>query len=243
MKISTKLRELVIKITGYWIFKQKDIPIGCDLINDLKSKINLPINIVFDVGANVGQTAIKFNYYFERATIYSFEPVEKTFNKLLHNTKYTPQVKSYQSALGDKVDSLSIKIHNDELSVLNSLKKEAQNNYNEQSETINVITGDIFCEENKIKEIDLLKIDTEGYELEVLNGFKNMIQKSRIKAIYCEVGFGSSNTRNTYIGDVLEFANQNNFRFYGLYEVSNLQIKKGSNYGNVLLLSNDFLNK
>ena len=32
MTIKTKVREFLIKKTGYWIYKHNDIPIGCDLI-------------------------------------------------------------------------------------------------------------------------------------------------------------------------------------------------------------------
>ena len=34
---STRFRELLIKVTGYWIFKQKKIPIGCDIIKRVPS--------------------------------------------------------------------------------------------------------------------------------------------------------------------------------------------------------------
>ena len=39
---------------------------------------------------------------------------------------------------------------------------------------------DNFCKENNIDSIDVLKIDTEGSEVEVLNGAKNMLNKTNI---------------------------------------------------------------
>ena len=42
------------------------------------------------------------------------------------------------------------------------------------------ITLDTFCKKKKIKEIELLKIDTEGHEINVLNGGKNILRKTKI---------------------------------------------------------------
>ena len=42
---------------------------------------------------------------------------------------------------------------------------------------------DNFCKINKIKKIDILKIDTEGTELDVLNGSKKMIKKTNVICI------------------------------------------------------------
>ncbi len=46
------------------------------------------------------------------------------------------------------------------------------------------ITGNEFCLKNKIESIDLLKIDTEGFESKVLFGFKEMFDKGQIKMVH-----------------------------------------------------------
>lgn len=239
--LKTKTREFLIDLSGYWIYKKKDIPIGCDLGNDLNNKIRLPLRVVFDVGANIGQTAIKFHTSFSEAAIYSFEPVKSVFAHLKNNTQHFSRVQCFNVALGEKAESVEIDVFEGDASVFNSLKKEAQNKTGNTKETIRVTTGDQFCKEHNIAEIDLLKIDTEGYELPVLHGFREMIAAAKVKALFCEVGFTTVNTRNTYINELIDFASRNNFRFYGLYEVSNLQIKAGNNYGNVLFLNNDIV--
>ena len=108
-------------------------------------------------------------------------------------------------------------------------------------EIIEVTTGDKFCLQNHISEIDLLKIHTEGYELQVLNGFSDMLKNSKIKAIFCQVGFNPGNIRYYYINDLINFACQNNFQFYGLYEFRYKNIKSGGHYGSVLFLNNDII--
>jgi FkbM family methyltransferase len=57
----------------------------------------------------------------------------------------------------------------DEYSALNSLKDELMNQSNHaREEEIAVTTIDKYCSEHGIPKIDLLKIDTEGYELNVM---------------------------------------------------------------------------
>ena len=237
----TIIRESLIKFTGYYILKKHALPVGSDLIVDLKSKIPFPINTVFDVGANVGQTAIWFNDYLKLASVYSFEPVKNTYLKLVENTSRIDQVKCFNLALGEREELLKIKLFSDESSTLNSLKESSQNLNSNFSETIEVVTGDQFCLNNKIGQIDLLKIDTEGFEIEVLNGFSEMLLNGKIKAIYCEVGFDPNNIRNTYINNIFDFMNKHNYRFYGLYEINNMPIKRSVNYGNALFISSSCL--
>jgi FkbM family methyltransferase len=239
--LKTKLRESLIKLTGYYILKVHALPVGCDLIIDLKSKINFPISTIFDIGANVGQTAIWFNDYFKNANIYSFEPVKKTYSKLLDNTNNIEQIKCFNFALGEKEELINIKLFAEESSTLNSLKELSQNIDSNFTETIQVISGDLFCRQNNINQIDLLKIDTEGFEIEVLKGFSEMVKNSQIKAIYCEVGFHSENNRNTYINKIFDLMMANNFKFYGLYEINNMPIKRSVNYGNALFINQNFL--
>ena len=47
-------------------------------------------------------------------------------------------------------------------------------------------TLDRFCSERGVKQIDVLKIDTEGFEFEVLKGASSMLAQQAIKFIYFE---------------------------------------------------------
>ena len=242
MSLKTRFRNTLIDITGYWIYKHSDLPVGTDLVSDLKQKLRIPLNTIFDVGANVGQTAIRFNEQFPQASIFSFEPVAATFNTLTSNVSPFKNIRCFPMALGEKKETVPIKLFPDSASVLNSLNEKAMNNAEGfRTEKIQVTSGDTFCASNNIPEIDLLKIDTEGFELQVLAGFSKMIAASKIKAIYCETGFSPSNSRNTFLNDLLLFAGQNGFQFYGLYDVVHSNIAIGNHFGNVLLVNKDIL--
>ncbi|NTW31617.1 MAG: FkbM family methyltransferase [Bacteroidetes bacterium] len=242
MSFQKRIREKLIKLTGYWIYKQKHIPIGCDLYYDLKYRIGLPMNIVFDIGANEGQTALPLHNYFSFSDIYCIEPVMDTYNILTRNTSHIKKIKRFQIAFGENNENKSILLFDNTESCMNSLNEVSMNNYEgAKNEIITIVKGDDFCLRNNIKKIDLLKIDTEGYEIQVINGFSEMIKNNQISAVYCEAGFNPQNVRNTYIEKIHSLMYKNNFSLYGVYEISNWQIKTGNNYGNFLYLNNEFI--
>ena len=67
----------------------------------------------------------------------------------------------------------------------NFSRKLVTGNFKKQFKTFQVKTDslDNYCEENNIDNIDILKIDTEGSELEVLEGAKNILQQTNIVLI------------------------------------------------------------
>ncbi|QDD00461.1 FkbM family methyltransferase [Candidatus Methylopumilus planktonicus] len=66
------------------------------------------------------------------------------------------------------------------------------------------ITGDQYCLDNNINQIHLLKIDTEGYDLNVLRGFDRMLSKNKIDIIQFEYNIKSSET-HSMLGDFYKY--------------------------------------
>ena len=64
----------------------------------------------------------------------------------------------------------------------NFTRKFVTGNLNKQFKSfdVNSDTIDNFCKQEDIEFIDILKIDTEGSEIEVLQGAKNMLNKTNI---------------------------------------------------------------
>jgi FkbM family methyltransferase len=238
ISFKTKILRKISAITGYAIFKMRHAPVGYDVFMDMKHRLLLPMRTVFDVGANTGQTVQEVLHGFPEAKIYSFEPVKGTFDRLRQNVGAFPNVHCTHAALGAREEQIKIKLYPDDESVANSLNPLAMNTAADaRTETITITTGEAFCKAHGITEIDLLKIDTEGYERPVIEGFGEMLRAGKIGAIFCEVSFNPQDKSHTYINDLNDLVLSHGYTFYGLYGVSNASIKVGRSYGNVLYVS------
>lgn len=238
MNLTNALRKKIIKLTGYWVYKKKHLPVGTDLFEDLTSKININIKTVFDIGANIGQTAFQYHAAFPNSHILSFEPIRATFEILKNNTKSSKNIDCYNIAFGETVGIVEVKLFDESQSYLNSLKLSAMNpNDSAKTEKIQVDTIDEFLKNNKqIDSIDLLKIDTEGFEIQVLKGANEAIQNGKIKLIYLEAGFSKSNHRSSYYPEIHDFLDSNGFSFFGLYEIAQNEIADKYHFGNALFI-------
>jgi FkbM family methyltransferase len=232
------IKKLITQTTGYWLHKQSNLPVGADLFVDLSRKINYPsLDLLFDVGANVGQTRRYFRFHLPDAAIYSFEPVQATFQQLKNSAAGDANCVLENMALGDEAGEKTIRLFDGDMTVLNSLRDDVMNNAaNAREETIRIDTLDQYCSKHNIKKIDLLKIDTEGFEINVLKGAEEMLQGGHISFVYCETGFQQSNQRNTYFPTLTEYLAQRNYFFFGLYQMDYHDWKRGNGLGNALFI-------
>lgn len=121
--------------------------------------------------------------------------------------------------------------------MVDSLQNEMNSKNN--SERILVKKLDDFCEEEKVNYIDILKIDTEGFEMEVLNGASDLLKNRKISFIISEAGFSPADNRHTFFSDLFEKLYQQGFRIYGFYDLSHWQpyLYEGLIYCNVLFVN------
>ncbi len=145
------------------------------------------ISTIFDVGANEGQTAKTLRKYFPSAKIYCFEPSESAFQKLSQSIQSDHNTIGTKLALGSIIEE---KIYFEyESSVLNSFESRTPVSSSDKAirkSKITLSTVDKFCLEHKIETIDILKIDTEGFDLEVLKGAKELLLNRRVRFVYFE---------------------------------------------------------
>ncbi len=202
--------KLIITILNFLDhFQQKKI------IKLINSKFSKPI-VVFDIGAHYGETIKLFLNNLKIQKIYSFEPSPYNYKVLKKNiSKYKPnKVEIFNFGLGEKISKKYInqtvesssstinKINKDSKYLKRKLKilniKDRDTFYHKLP--IEVSTLDTFIEKKNIQNIDLLKIDTEGYEFNVLKGLSNYSHK--IKLIYFEHHYDDMIIKDYKFGDI-----------------------------------------
>ena len=206
------------------------------VVKYVASKLNAPLT-VFDVGANKGQYAsMVFNTLQPPFTLYSFEPQKSAFAKLCQ-TSSQPNFKPFNIGMGSeqKQETLYNQI---EGSVFASVVKTSHDHVAQElvkKETIDLSTIDLFCAEQQINTIHLLKIDVEGYEIEVLKGAKGMISGGHIPYIQFEFGVASIEAR-VFMKDFFKLLPQ--YTIYRVLPHSLVKLPTYSEYLELFLTTN-----
>ena len=150
---------------------------------------NAKKGVIFDVGANVGSYSKSLRELNSNVEIYCFEPHPRTFKQLLSNVTDL-KINSFNVGVGSADGVLKLYDYaNDDGSSHASLYKDViEQIHNGQviAHEVTVIPLDTFVSEHKIDRVALLKIDTEGHELEVLKGFQQFIISNKVDLIHFE---------------------------------------------------------
>ena len=86
--------------------------------------------------------------------------------------------------------------------------------------TVSVSTIDTYSQEHSIHWIDILKTDTQGYDLCVFRGAETLLAESRVAVILTEVLFAHLYSGQAYFEDIYIHLLHRGFRLVGLYSVS-----------------------
>jgi FkbM family methyltransferase len=193
---------------------RNSLPRGTNLTHDLKKLSLLPINEIWDVGAHKGETTRYFANEFPQANIRSFEPVSSNYNLLVQNCKKLENFQPHNFALGKENTQATIYLQG--ASVIHSLRHDLNkpSAKDSKSEDIEVKTIDHMLNEFKTASIDILKIDVEGYEIEVLEGACRSLAEKKINFIYLETGLDDRFNSIQALFDFLQPAGYLPYAFY-----------------------------
>lgn len=194
-----------------------------------QSKILQPLSevkIIFDLGANIGQTIEKYQIQFPQATIYAFEPSQDAFTTLSSQYQADPRVKTYQLAVSQKTGKEKFFLNYD--NVMNSLLSVADSatTYLHSYQTKNVDCVEVattsineFCSPENLQDIDILKMDIQGGEIMALQGASDLLSKQAIRLIYTEVLFAKLYDQQANFYQIANFLESYGYRLYGLYDL------------------------
>jgi len=160
-----------------------------------------PPYCIFDVGANQGQfLKSALSNLSDGAQIHAFEPASETFRLLSKNAGNNPSVILNNFGMGKEPGSFEL-FYDKEGSGLASLTSRRLDHFDikfSQSEKVTIDTIDNYCALRNIDQIDLLKIDVEGHELDVLAGATGLLGSGRIGMVMFEFGGCNIDTRTFF---------------------------------------------
>jgi FkbM family methyltransferase len=189
MSFRRKIRKL-IRSTGYDVHKlnpriNHEIPL-------LKSFEQFEIDLVLDVGANTGQFAQELRLAGYKGRIVSFEPLSKAHAELCKAAQGDPLWDVYpRCALGDTEGTIDINIAGNSVSSSILPMLELHSSVAKESVYIGTEKTDLHRLENiastflKNAKNPFLKLDTQGFEHQVLEGSKGILPQ--VKGILCEL--------------------------------------------------------
>ncbi|MEA2187975.1 MAG: hypothetical protein QOK16_2986 [Solirubrobacteraceae bacterium] len=172
------------------------------------------VNLAVDVGANEGQTAQLIASAFPAARIFSYEPVPATFEVLQRRYAGSPGIRCIQAAMGAKVGQAQITTG--PITGQNTLITDAKPD--QPTVEVPVTTLAVQAIEHGWNQIDLLKVDTEGYEVEVLDGGRQLLRDGLVRFVLVECDFVRRPTEpHGFFPDIYRFLDPLRYRVVAFY--------------------------
>ena len=182
---------------------------------------------VIDVGVNIGETLLNLaNKVGGKGKVVGFEPALATFNKCRNNIALNPSLKNialHRLALGRKEEELFIQVKDERNRGESSLSESAV------GEKIKVTTLDLFAARENIPRVNLIKIDAEGFEMNVLLGAEQTILRFLPK-LFIEVDDNLLKQQKYSAEELVRWLMQRGYKIYNAE--NNSAVSPGQSFAN-----------
>jgi len=230
-------KELIKKTFNYFGFeiKKRNKEIKFLSFDEIyKEKIKKD-PVIFDVGANQGQSIERFKKIFENPVIHAFEPIKYEFDILKRKYSKDKNIILNNYAVGDKSEKKKfyitaqtgnssfnkLKPNTDWLKVRSKQFNTTLEGFVKEIQDVKIVTLDSYCEENNIHAVDILKIDTQGYEDKVLEGCKRIFEKNIVASIESEIMLDNVYEKYFTFSDIEKLLIPQDFRLVGINTSNN----------------------
>jgi FkbM family methyltransferase len=224
MNVRQRAKKAFDSLVGVHLLSE--IPIGVDFAYDVgRSLPGYRMEVVFDVGANIGQSAKQFSHWWPKSRIYAFEPVSSTFEILKENLDKLDNVTLANIAIGSSAGFGQIVI-TEQSGHCHLLDEVSEAGPREQIQRVEVETVDNYCQRQGIEHIGFLKIDAEGHDLQVLDGASRVLAEGRVDFIQVEAGMSSSNKFHIPFEEFKQYLEAKDYLLFGIYDQVHPRMKK-----------------
>ena len=232
------LFNLIIKIIDF--FYQKKV------ITFFKNNLNARFDVLLDVGAHKGETISNFLKNFKIKNIYSFEASKNTYQVLesnidrIRNIYKESNIEIFNFGVGSSLESkIFYELPDSNSSTFNLIDQKSsyfkrknkilslffKKKFNIKENYVSQIKLSKFIKNKELIKIDILKIDTEGYELEVIKGLEEKIKI--VNFILFEHHYDNMIKKNYKFSEIHEFLLYNGF--YRVFKIK-MPLRKSFDY-------------
>lgn len=197
----------------------------CELLRRKYRPLNRPL-CIFDVGANQGQFLEMLAAGLDGIpkVIHAFEPSATAFQELSRRHGTRDDLRLNRLALGSKKGQVTLHYDHEGSSLASFYKRRLEHFHIAlaDSEVVDVNTLDNYREIHDIGEIDLLKLDVEGSELEILEAGMESFRQSRIDMVTFEFGGCNIDSRTFFQDFYYFFQRAGSYNLYRLTPTGHL---------------------
>jgi len=148
-----------------------------------------PGDVVWDVGANVGLYSRRFSDIAgPSGRVFAYEPSPANLERLNEAVGPLANVTVVPVALGENEDVVIFEQGVDPLGATSRIVDKADRESERQVE-IRLSSGDRLVSSGMVVSPNVIKIDTEGFELDVLRGLRATLQGKSLRVLCIEVHF------------------------------------------------------
>lgn len=216
MNLKRRARNLIERSTGTHILRT--LPHGYDIAVDLERRLpGFACSVVFDVGANKGQSLRRLRQAFPSASIECFEPIGIAYDQLSEVARGDARVRCHKLGFSNEPRTATmVKQGNTATHYVVEVGDEPPGDA--ALETVTLRTLDDFCAEHSISTVGYLKIDAEGSDLDVLRGGERMLREQRVDVVEVEAGMNPDNARQVSFEALKLHLEQTGYLLFGIYE-------------------------
>ncbi len=220
-----QLLKRILFRAGYSLHRlPPGIVTGVELSRDLRLVLgHRDRAVAIDVGANVGDTVTLIRDAMPGCTVHAFEPNPATFATLQQRHGQTPGIVLNNSGVGSTEDTLKLNaVANHALNSFLPLTPDGRRRLDVSGSTrvveVPVVRLDTYATNHDVENIDLLKIDTQGFEMHVLQGAVGLFDARRVACVLIELNFVDLYAGQAKPVEIISFLQERGFHLVDLYE-------------------------
>ena len=188
---------------------------------------------VIDVGANIGLYTLLFaKLVTETGQVHTFEAESLNFKRLAQNVALNDHshVKIHHKAVYSSKQTIELNVYPEKFTAWHTIgnPKLPDPNSGEfvqciRKDKVEAIRLDDYCAESGISNIDMLKIDVEGAELDVLIGCEQLLKSGKIRSILFEVSLPQLKGMGRSAREIFDFLINSGFKIFSISDHGFLQ--------------------